>query len=300
GVGNQSAYSAANAYLDALARQRHDRGGRTVSVAWGPWEAGMLTHDEELADSLRRGGLPLLPVDAGLATLDRVLAEDEPCPVVARVDWARFHPRFTSLRPSPLLADLPDVRALSTAESPSPATRGAALVEKLSALPEEDREPAVLDLICSHVAAVLGHDSAERVDRKRAFKDVGFDSLLAVQLRNRLNAATGLRLPATLVFDYPNPTSLASFLRSEVAGSVPSPADAALAEFDRLEASLASVSTGDAEVRDVLVGRARELLSRLSGPAPAADAEDDVAMLTAASDDELFSFINTQLGRQDQ
>ncbi|CDR16960.1 type I polyketide synthase [Streptomyces iranensis] len=300
GVGNQSAYAAANAYLDALARERHDRGGHTVSVAWGPWEAGMLTHDKEMANSLRRGGLPLLPVDSGLATLDRIVAEDEPCPVVARVEWARFHPRFTSLRPSPLLADLPDVRALSTAESPISATRGAALIEKLTALPEEDREPAVLDLICSHVAAVLGYDSAEQVDRKRAFKDVGFDSLIAVQLRNRLNAATGLRLPVTLVFDYPNPTSLASFLRSEVATSVPSPTDAALAEFDRLEASLSSIPSEDTEVRDVLVSRARELLSRLSGPAPAANAEGDVATLTAASDDELFSFINTQLGRPDE
>ena len=301
GVGNQSAYSAANAYLDALALQRHDRGGHTVSVAWGPWEAGKLTGDqEEMADSLRRGGLPLLQVDSGLATLDRIVAEDEPCPVLARVEWPRFHPRFTSLRPSPLLADLPDVRALSTAEVEASATRGAALIEKLAALPEEDREPAVLDLVCSHVAAVLGYGSAEQVDRKRAFKDVGFDSLIAVQLRNRLNTATGLRLPATLVFDYPNPTSLASFLRSEVAASVPSPTDAALAEFDRLEASLSAISSEDTDVRDVLAGRARELLSRLSGTAQAASAEGDVATLTAASDDELFSFINTQLGRQDE
>ncbi|MBL1102378.1 type I polyketide synthase [Streptomyces coffeae] len=300
GVSNQSAYSAANAYLDALARERHDRGGHTISVAWGPWEAGMLTEDEEMADSLRRGGLPLLPVDSGLATLDRIVTEDEPCPVVARVEWARFHSRFTSLRPSPLLADLPDVRQLPTAESQTSVERGAALIEKLTALPEEDREPAVLDLVCSHVAAVLGHDSPEEVDRKRAFKDVGFDSMIAVQLRNRLNAATGLRLPVTLVFDYPNPTSLASFLRSEVAASVPSPTDAALAEFDRLEASLSALPTEETEVRDALVSRARELLSRLSGPTQAASAEGDVASLTAASDDELFSFINTQLGRQDE
>ncbi|WP_431772536.1 SDR family NAD(P)-dependent oxidoreductase [Streptomyces cucumeris] len=300
GVSNQSAYSAANAYLDALARERHDRGGHTISVAWGPWEAGMLTEDEEMADALRRGGLPLLPVDSGLATLDRIVTEDEPCPVLARVEWARFHSRFTSLRPSPLLADLPDVRRLPTAESETSVERGAALIEKLTALPEEDREPAVLDLVCSHVAAVLGHDSPEEVDRKRAFKDVGFDSMIAVQLRNRLNAATGLRLPVTLVFDYPNPTSLASFLRSEVAASVPSPTDAVLAEFDRLEASLSALPTEETDVRDVLVSRARELLSRLSGPAQAASAEGDMASLTAASDDELFSFINTQLGREDE
>ncbi|MFD2467787.1 SDR family NAD(P)-dependent oxidoreductase [Amycolatopsis silviterrae] len=299
GVGNQSAYAAANSYLDALARERHDRGGHTVSVAWGPWEAGMLAHDQEMADSLRRGGLPLLPVDSGLATLDRIVAGDEPCPVVARVEWPRFHSRFTSLRPSPLLADLPDVRALPTAEPADSAARGGALIEKLAALPEEDREPAVLDLVCSHVAAVLGYDSGEQVDRKRAFKEIGFDSLIAVQLRNRLNAATGLRLPVTLVFDYPNPASLASFLRSEVAASVPSPTDAALAEFDRLEASLSSIPSQDREVRDVLVSRARELLSRLTGPTPEANGEGDVATLTAASDDELFSFINTQLGRQD-
>jgi polyketide synthase 12 len=299
GVGNQSAYSAANTYLDALARQRHDHGGHTVSVAWGPWEAGMLTHDHETAQSLRRGGLPLLQVDSSLATLDRVVAEDEPCPIVVRVEWPRFHSRYTSLRPSPLQSDLPDVRRLSTAETQATATRGEALIEKLTALPEEDREPAVLDLVCSHVAAVLGYDSPEQVDRKRAFKDVGFDSLLAVRLRDRLRTATGLRLPATLVFDYPNPTSLASFLRSEVATSVPSPTDTALAEFDRLEASLSAISSEDTEVRDVLVGRARALLSRLSDTTQTASAQGDVATLTAASDDELFSFINAQLGRQD-
>ncbi|BCJ50493.1 polyketide synthase [Actinoplanes sp. NBRC 14428] len=300
GVGNQAAYSAANTYLDALARQRHDRGGHTVSVAWGPWEAGIAPHDEAAADSLRRGGLPLLPVDSGLAALDRLVGEDEPCPVVARVEWPRFHARFTSLRPSPLLADLPEVRELSAAQAQPSAGRGEALIERLAALPEEDREPAVLDLICSHVAGVLGYDSAEQVDRRRAFKDVGFDSLLAVRLRDRLNTATGLRLPATLIFDYPNPTSLASFLRSEVAASVPSPADAALAEFDRLEASLAAMSSAETEVRDLLAGRARELLSRLSGgTAQDGSADGDVATLTAASDDELFSFINTQLGRLD-
>ncbi|OIJ90608.1 polyketide synthase [Streptomyces sp. MUSC 14] len=295
GVGNQSAYSAANSYLDALARERHDRGGHTVSVAWGPWEAGMLT-DEGAADSLRRGGLPLLPVDTGLATLDRLVADDEPCPVVVRVDWARFHPRFTSLRPSPLLADLPDVRQLASTEGSGAGVRGGALIERLTALPEEDREPAVLDLVCAHVAAVLGYDSAEQVDRKRAFKEVGFDSLTAVQLRNRLNAATGLRLPVTLVFDYPTPAVLASFLRAEVAAGVPSAADLALAEFDRLEASLAAMPS-DQEVRGLLVGRVQRLLGRLTGAGQTASAHGDVQTLEAASDDELFDFINEQLGR---
>jgi polyketide synthase 12 len=295
GVGGQGAYSAANAYLDALAQRRHALGGRTVSVAWGPWDAGMVAV-EGAAEQLRRGGLPPLPVRTALSALDGILAGTDSCPVFVDVDWARFFPSYSALRPSPFLQDLPDVRRLAGAGGPEPAgVPGAALVRRLAALPEEERDRAVLDLVAVQVAAVLGYASVDDVDETRAFKDIGFDSLTAVQLRNRLAAATELRLPVTLVFDYPTPVLLAGYLRARVAADVPTASDAALAELDRLESAVAAVSDGD-DAHGELVNRLRGLLSRLtsgdgeSGP-------DATTTLDGASDDELFDFINKQLGR---
>jgi polyketide synthase 12 len=134
------------------------------------------------------------------------------------------------------------------------------------------------------------------VDETRAFKDIGFDSLTAVQLRNRLSAATELRLPVTLVFDYPTPVLLAEFLRGEVADDVPSASDVALAELDRLESAITSVPDGH-EAHGELVDRLRELLARLTSGESGSESQDATATLDAASDDELFDFINKQFGR---
>ena len=152
----------------------------------------------------------------------------------------------------------------------------------------------VRDLVRAHVASVLGYPDANDVDDQRAFKELGFDSMTAVQLRNRLTKATGMRLPVTLVFDYPAPALIADYLLAEVAEQVPSPADAVVAELDRLETALSAVPPDD-KTRDKLVGRVQDLLSRLS--APAEEAEGDLQTLDAASDDELFDFINKRLGR---
>ncbi|MFH8813509.1 SDR family NAD(P)-dependent oxidoreductase, partial [Streptomyces hygroscopicus] len=217
GSGGQGAYAAANAFLDALAEERRARGRCATSVAWGPWAEGGMAAAAE--DHLRRRGLrtlrPRLAVDA---------LWDAPggpaCVVVADVDWERFAPGFTALRPSPLIADLPEVRRTvedTAAVAPDPS--GPTLAERLARAPEPERDQLVLDLVREHAAAALGHPSARTVDPDRAFRDLGFDSLTAVDFRNRLVAATGLRLPAALAFDHPTPESIARHLRTELLGS---------------------------------------------------------------------------------
>ncbi|WP_344126137.1 type I polyketide synthase, partial [Saccharopolyspora halophila] len=217
GSGGQSAYAAGNALLDALAEQRRASGLVATSVAWGPWaEAGMATH-EAIADELSRRGLTPLPSELAITELNRAVAQGDTNVVVADVDWADFHPVFTSARPSALLADLPEVRAL--AETAAGATEDSDFARRLHDLSEADRARRVLELVRAEAAAVLGHSSAEEVGEQRAFRDIGFDSLTAVELRKRLATATGLSLPATLVFDHPTPKVLAEHLLGELLGA---------------------------------------------------------------------------------
>ncbi|WP_246835696.1 beta-ketoacyl reductase, partial [Micromonospora sp. MH33] len=131
----------------------------------------------------------------------------------ADVDWATFAPAYASTRPRPLLADLPEARQALPADD-APADGGAALRDRLLALPREEQDRHLTDLVRAEAAAVLGHAGPERVKPRRAFKELGFDSLTAVELRNRLNRTTGLSLPTTLVFDHPDPANLAAHLRA--------------------------------------------------------------------------------------
>ncbi|MEU5930696.1 type I polyketide synthase, partial [Streptomyces antimycoticus] len=219
GSGGQAAYGAANAYLDALVEDRRARGLAGTAVAWGPWaEGGMAAGDE--ADHLARRGLPAMVPGLAIAALQGAVAGDDGVLTVADVDWERFAPAFTIGRPSPLLGDLPEVqRALASAGNAEGAGTGSALRERLAGLTEAEIDRTLLDLVRAHAAAVLGFAGAEAVEPGRAFKELGFDSLTAVEFRNRLNAETGLVLPATLVFDYPSATVLAGHLRAEVLGT---------------------------------------------------------------------------------
>ncbi|RZQ60923.1 SDR family NAD(P)-dependent oxidoreductase [Amycolatopsis suaedae] len=187
GGGNQAAYAAANAYLDALARRRRARGLPATAVAWGPWAGEGLAAGA--ADRLRRAGLEPLPVRRALTALREMLDDGESGLVVADVRWDDFGPAFTAARPSPLL---------SPVWRPAPA-----------AVPRGDTP---VELVRGHVAAVLGHDDAAGVDPDTALRDLGVDSLAAVNLRNRLAADLGRPLPATIVFDHPTVTALATAL----------------------------------------------------------------------------------------
>ncbi|MER5604207.1 type I polyketide synthase, partial [Streptomyces sp. NPDC002265] len=217
GSGLQTAYAAGNAFLDGLAARRRARGLTATAIAWGPWaDGGMVTDADE--GHLRRRGVLTLPAALAVTAVQRALDCDDTTVVVADIDWQRFIGPFTLGRPSALLSELPEVHHAGTTE-PAAATGVAPLAARLAGLPEAERTKTLIDLVRGHVAAVLGHSSAAEVEPDRAFKDLGFDSLTAVELRNRLNAETGLALPPTLVFDHPNATALARFLQSELLGS---------------------------------------------------------------------------------
>ncbi|MEU6084960.1 type I polyketide synthase [Streptomyces sp. NPDC047108] len=220
GSGGQHAYAAANAYLDGLAERRRARGATATSVAWGPWGHGGMAAEDGAEEYLRRRGLATLDPDTALAALRRILQQDVTGQVVADVDWSRFAPGFTSTRPSPLLSGVPEAQdALREGQAAAYEDgAGAALRERLADLPVTERTRALLELIRTHAAAVLGHADAGLLETRRAFRDSGFDSLTAVELRNRLTAETGLALPATLVFDQPTPVDLAAFVHGELFG----------------------------------------------------------------------------------
>ncbi|MER0240475.1 type I polyketide synthase, partial [Streptomyces sp. HSW2009] len=226
GSGDHAAYAAANAALDALAEQWRARGVPMTSVAWGVWEDAVHTWQnldgvdvEETRERVRRQGLPLMPAPLAVAALKESLDHDDTFVAVADIDWARFVPLFTSMRPSRLLDELPAARRLlakSDADGDGDGVGGVAaqLRDRLAALSAADQEAALTELVTGHAVVVLGLGSAESARPDRAFKDAGFDSLTSVALRNRLAEATGLRLPATLVFDYPTPLALAAHLRT--------------------------------------------------------------------------------------
>ncbi|QWF78545.1 type I polyketide synthase [Amycolatopsis sp. CA-230715] len=219
GGGTQGAYAAGNAFLDALAEQRRAREVTATSIAWGAWGGSGLAASDAAEDTLRRRGvLPMAP-EAAVAALVQSVEHDETFVAVADVDWARFVPGFTAARPRPLISDIPEARHALDSAGEETGADSSALAEKLAGLSEVERQRAVLDVVRAEAAAVLGYASAEEVERGRAFRDMGFDSLTAVELRNRLSTATGLKLPTTLVFDYPNSVVLSEFLVREVTGA---------------------------------------------------------------------------------
>ncbi|MER8162634.1 type I polyketide synthase, partial [Streptomyces sp. NPDC094472] len=224
GAAGQANYAAANAFLDALAERRRAEGLPATSVAWGPWAEGGMAADDALEQRMRRAGVPPMAADLAIAALQRALDLDETAVTVADIDWERLAPGFTASRPSPLLLELPEVRTALAAEGRRTArTAGggadeSSLAQRLAGVPAAERERMLLDLVRSAVADVLGHSDAEAVEADRAFRDLGFDSLTAVELRNRMNTVTGLRLPPTLVYDYPSSSALAAHLRTEILG----------------------------------------------------------------------------------
>jgi acyl transferase domain-containing protein/thioesterase domain-containing protein len=213
GGAGQGAYAAANAYLDALAAHRRGRGLKATSVAWGSWaEAGMLVNaGGEHRDRLDALGVIPMPPDLAIAALQRIMHDDETTIVVANMDWTRFAPVFTAARPSPLLSELvePD---RSSADGSDGAYGADGLVRRLAGLSPDEREQALIELVRESTAAVLGHSSNTDIGTDRPFKDLGFDSLTAIELRNLLQTRTGVTLAASAVFDHPDPQSLANKL----------------------------------------------------------------------------------------
>ncbi|MEW2527029.1 type I polyketide synthase [Streptomyces sp. NPDC047071] len=217
GSGELGAYAAANAFLDGLAQRRRADGLPATSVSWGMWAGGgMVTGD--LDDQLRRRGMRPMRPELAVGALATALAAGETTLTVADVDWARFAPGFTAARSRPLIGEIPDVVALAARDAAEQPAAGGALADRLAGLTEAESDRLLLDLVRGHAAAVLGHDGADTVTPDRAFRELGFDSLTAIELRKRLTTATGVRLPTTVVFDHPTPTALAQHLHTVVLG----------------------------------------------------------------------------------
>ncbi|MFF7092328.1 SDR family NAD(P)-dependent oxidoreductase [Streptomyces rubradiris] len=215
----QGNYAAANAYLDALAAHRAALGLPATSLGWGLWatDRGMgAALDEAARDRIAAYGVPGLTAARSLELFDAAVRSRAPHLVPVEIDTAAVRRRPDGV--PPLLTGLvrPVTRRATARTGATPATDG-----RLAALPAADRDRALLDLVRTEVAAVLRHDGPAAVDPGRAFTDLGFDSLAAVELRNRLNTATGLRLPATLVFDHPTSRALAAHIRDTLFGTGP-------------------------------------------------------------------------------
>ncbi|MEV5432412.1 type I polyketide synthase [Streptomyces sp. NPDC052701] len=216
----QGSYAAANAFLDALAARRRAEGLPATSVAWGTWAGGGMV-DERMAERLRRDGVPPMDPELAVAALQQALDQDEQFLIVADVDWKLITARaFAALR------EFPEARAAapqSQADKERDGLDGPPLLARLAGLVPAERRAALLTEVRAQAAAVLGHDGPDAVPDGRAFRDLGFESLTAVELRNRLAEATGLRLPVTLAFDHPSAAALAAHLDAELFGADDAP-----------------------------------------------------------------------------
>ncbi|MFE3221719.1 SDR family NAD(P)-dependent oxidoreductase, partial [Streptomyces antimycoticus] len=296
----QGNYAAANAFLDALAQHRTAQGLPATSLAWGLWSVaggGMGGElDEAEIARIRRGGVGVLTAESGLELFDAARGSDEAVLVPLPLEMAALRAQAGSGMLPALFRGLVRAPARRAAESAAAAAAGAeALRERLGGLSEPEREEVLLELVCTQVAAVLGYPGPETVDPARSFSEVGFDSLTAVELRNRLNATTGVRLPATLVFDYPTPNALVEYLRGEILPDDATAVTSLLAELDGLEKSL-SGATPDDEGRSRITARLQALLAQWNDDRGPEDGAGVAEELESATDDDLFDFIGKEFG----
>nr|WP_269780488.1 type I polyketide synthase [Micromonospora sagamiensis] len=297
GSPGQSGYAAANAYLDALAQHRHAHGLPAQSLAWGLWELPAGMAEQVSAAGMRRmRDVGLLPLSAerGLDLLDEALGSDAATRVLADVDTALLGRHDRRTVPA-VLHDLLPTGSVSGSGVPTPSapttgsvdrsgsgsaegggTRvgGADLARTLPGLPPADQDRVLREVVLAEIARVLGHSSGDDLDSSRSLPDLGFDSLTAVELRNRLATATGLTLPATLVLDYPNVRELVGYLRGELVPERATTALGVLEELTRLESDLASL-TLDAVARKRFADALGRLMSTVDSGSDKVDAARD-------------------------
>ncbi|MEU6428627.1 type I polyketide synthase [Microbispora sp. NPDC046973] len=289
-IGNpgQGNYAPGNSFLDALAEHRRSLGLPATSIAWGHWDGDGIA-GEEARQGLRRSGYPSMAPDLAVSALEEAVTEGETRLVVARADWTTV----LAVRPRSLLAELPEARAALRGAASETSGGEPDLLARLTGLPEPERRQTLRALVRAEIADVLGYGSAAEVDDDRGFRDQGFTSLSAVELRNRLNRLTGTALPSTLVFDYPTPAGLVDHLLHVLLPDAEPPVAAVLAKLDELEALLGeAVSPSD---REAAMNRLRRLTEILGDDSPD-ERPTATADLSSASDDELIEFISNELG----
>ncbi|MEZ0022169.1 acyl transferase domain-containing protein/NAD(P)-dependent dehydrogenase (short-subunit alcohol dehydrogenase family)/acyl carrier protein [Kitasatospora sp. MAP12-15] len=297
GSAGQGNYAAGNVFLDGLAQYRRSRGLAGQSLAWGAWaQTSGMTGKLSEADMhrIRSSGVPPLSVEQGLALLDAAMTVDRA--YLVPIGKASGAMRMQGEVPA-LLRGLVRGTRRAAATGGGGAGTTAALAARVRGLREGERLRCVVDLVRTEGAGVLGHASAKSLDATREFRDLGVDSLTAVELRNRLTAVTGLRLPATLVFDYPTPTVLAEHLLAELLEEPGATRERSLlAELDRLDAALTAGEPDDLTRAAVSV-RLRHLLEKWRDADADSAASSVAERIESASADEVFAFIDNELGR---
>ncbi|MGW2895274.1 SDR family NAD(P)-dependent oxidoreductase, partial [Streptomyces sp. NPDC001212] len=297
GGAGQANYAAANAFLDALMARRRADGLPGVSLAWGPWEqdSGMTgTLSDAEADRLARSGMPPLTVGQGHALFDAVVAGDRALALPVRLDLAVLRARGDVSALLRGLIRVPARRAAARGAAPSADT----LTRQLAGLGAQEQEEVLLKLVRGQAAAVLGHRDGSAIGAERQFQELGFDSLTAVEFRNRLNAATGLRLPATLLFDYPTTADVVRHLRGRLVTDDQAGAGSVLSALDALEKAIAGLSLDDADEHRRVTGRIEVLRTKWAelGRTDSSGEDSSKDDLDGASDEDMFALLDDELG----
>ncbi|BBN48004.1 hypothetical protein JPH1_24790 [Mycobacterium avium subsp. hominissuis] len=284
GASGQGNYAAGNSFLDGLAAHRRAHGLPAISLGWGLWDqASAMTGGLGAADLARfgRDGIVAMSSQEALELMDTALIVDEPFLLPAHIDLAALRVKFDGGTLPPMFVDLinaPTRRQVD--DSLAAAKSKSALLQRLEGLPEDEQQAVLLDLVRSNIATVLGSSSPEAIHPDRAFQELGFDSLTAVEMRNRLKAATGLALSPTLIFDYPNSAALAGYMYRELVGTSEQPAAAAApgeAEIQRVVGSIPVKRLRQAGVLELLLALANESTGAAQSATPAVTTEKDIA-----------------------
>ncbi|OSC36755.1 type I polyketide synthase [Mycobacterium decipiens] len=298
GSPGQANYAAANAFLDALAQHRHHHGLAAVSLAWGLWDqsSGLTGQLDEIDHArMRRMGLTAIATDEGLRLFDLACNRAEPVLVPAPLDTDALRAQAHAGMLPPLLGGL--------VRTPAKRARAAAtLAQRLNEKPQTEWDALLLSEVRSQVAAALNYPGPDAIDPTQAFNEIGLDSLGAVELRNRLTQATGLKLPTTLIFDHPNPIALAQYLHTNFINTTTGESAYGIDEgIEKIESILAAVGM-DEQKRSQIEDRVRLLSANLQAflagvPEEISDAHGD---LQFRSDDELFEILDEEFGATSQ
>jgi len=238
---------------------------------------------------MRRGPLPEMDPGLAVRALAQAVEGRDSLLAVMDVDWPQF-----ATSPSPFIRDLPDVAQLAR-ETTSADVGQQELTRQLAGLPKVRQIQVLADLIRTGAASVLGHTSAGSIAADRAFGDLGFDSLTSLEMRQHLASVTGLKLPATLLFDYPTPVRLAEHLWAE-AFAAQSDHRPVLDELDRLAALLSSIARNDANRTDITARL--EAITQEFRAEPAKDPAAEYELQTATND-EMFDLVEQELRDSD-